>query len=81
MTTHVRPDRASTARVQEAILPAETVRTIRSLARSLGVNRPAVFLGLWTLLLHRYCGDEDILVGMPVLGRPDQRSTTRSATS
>jgi polyketide synthase PksN len=56
---------------QEAALTPETARAVRDLARACAINLPAVFLGAWSLLLHRYAGDDDMLIGMPTLGRPD----------
>jgi amino acid adenylation domain-containing protein len=34
------------------------------------ISHSALFLGVYQLLLHKYTGDHEIIVGMPVLGRP-----------
>ncbi|MEX2631038.1 MAG: amino acid adenylation domain-containing protein [Tistlia sp.] len=57
----------------EASLAPELARRAEALARSLQVNLSVVFLGALKLLLHRYSGEEDILVGMPTAGRPEER--------
>jgi polyketide synthase PksN len=55
----------------EVTLPPETALAVRDLTRACAINFPAVFLGAWSLLLHRYSGDNDMLIGMSTLGRPD----------
>jgi amino acid adenylation domain-containing protein len=39
----------------------------------LAINPSAFFLGVLHILLYRYTGQQDIVVGMPVIGRPDRR--------
>lgn len=46
---------------------------LKYLGSSLNQNLSALLLGVFTLLLHRLSGDEDIAVTMPVAGRPMQR--------
>ncbi len=46
---------------------------VHAAAKKLRVNRPAFFLAVMNILLHRYTAADDILVGMPVMGRPARR--------
>jgi amino acid adenylation domain-containing protein len=55
------------------MLPARTADAIKTLAASLGVNPSILFLGAFSLLLHRLSGDDDLLIGMPTAGRPESR--------
>jgi amino acid adenylation domain-containing protein len=57
----------------ELKLAPELTEKIRALAKSLRVNLSVPFLGVLNMLLHRYSGDDDILVGMPTSGRPESR--------
>ena len=68
------PDRPVTrsASLERTIAP-DLASAADAAARALRVNRPAFFLGALNVLLHRYTGQEDILVGMPVMGRPARR--------
>ncbi len=54
-------------------LTPELSDAIRSLAASQKVNPAVVFLGIYTLLLYRYTGQEDIIVGIPSIGRHQER--------
>lgn len=56
-----------------ATVGAELSRAIATLARSLRINPSVVFLGAYNLLLNRYTSDDDLLIGMPVSGRPEDR--------
>ncbi|MBB3059228.1 non-ribosomal peptide synthetase [Microbulbifer rhizosphaerae] len=58
----------------ERTLPAERVREVDALARSLGVSPFTVCLVACQLLLWRYSGQADFTVGVPVAGRDDPRS-------
>ncbi|MCK4840518.1 MAG: amino acid adenylation domain-containing protein, partial [Methylococcales bacterium] len=57
----------------ELMLTPELSGKVKALAKSLRVNLSVLFLGVLNMLLHRYSGDEDILIGMPILGRPESR--------
>jgi amino acid adenylation domain-containing protein len=57
----------------ELALASDLTEKIRELAKSLRVNLSVLFLGVLNMLLHRYSGDDDILVGMPTSGRPESR--------
>lgn len=54
-------------------MPAELWAASQDCARRLGVDPSAFFLGALQILLYRLGGQEDLLVGMPVLGRPQRR--------
>ncbi|HEY0832741.1 MAG TPA: condensation domain-containing protein, partial [Azospirillum sp.] len=57
----------------EAMLPPALAERVKELAAALRVNPSVIFLGALFLLLHRYTGDDDIVIGVPTLGRPDER--------
>jgi amino acid adenylation domain-containing protein/non-ribosomal peptide synthase protein (TIGR01720 family) len=50
-------------------LPAETTEALRSLARRGQVTFNTLVQGAWSLLLHRYSGDGDVLFGAVTAGR------------
>ncbi|MBA3774588.1 MAG: amino acid adenylation domain-containing protein, partial [Ramlibacter sp.] len=54
-------------------LPNELCRRIAQLCKLRQITPAILFLGLYQLLLHRYTGGDDIIVGMPAMGRPQPR--------
>jgi arthrofactin-type cyclic lipopeptide synthetase C len=56
-----------------ADLPADLSAWVREFSRAHSMPASAIFLALFQLLLHRYTGQDDIIVGMPVMGRASQR--------
>ncbi len=54
-------------------MKSELSKRIKELARSQGVNPSVVLLAAFKVLLFRYTGEEDIIVGMPMLGREEER--------
>lgn len=46
---------------------------LRQLARTQNLTPAVLMLGAYKLLLSRYCGQDDVIVGMPTMGRPDER--------
>ncbi|MFP2957510.1 amino acid adenylation domain-containing protein [Myxococcus sp. 1LA] len=50
-------------------LTAEQTSRLRELARSRQVSLPTVLLALYYALLHRYTRQDDLVVGIPTLGR------------
>ncbi len=50
-------------------VPSEVVRRLSELSRREGATLFMTLLGAYQVLLHRYTGQEDILVGSPVAGR------------
>ena len=59
------------ATLEASIDPALTAQ-LRALARSQRVNLSTLLLGVYKVLLHRYTGQEDLIVGIPSMGRPKQ---------
>ncbi|MBS1159651.1 MAG: pksN [Proteobacteria bacterium] len=57
----------------ERRLPQTLNLAARASARALGIDLSAFFLGALQILLYRYTGQTDILIGVPTLGRPAQR--------
>lgn len=52
-------------------IPADLVARIDAVARDRGVTRFMVLLAALQVVLHRYTGESDVLVGAPVAGRDD----------
>ncbi len=50
-------------------LPAELTRDLRALSRTHGATMFTTLLAALQVLLYRYCGQEDIQIGVPVRGR------------
>ncbi len=57
---------------QHITIPAEITAELSAFARQHQLTLSTLFQGAWTLALSRYCGDEDILFGLTVSGRPAQ---------
>jgi len=57
----------------ETILEPVLAGHLKQLANHYAVNLSMVFLAAFKVLLFRYTGQDDILVGMPTQGRPQQR--------
>jgi amino acid adenylation domain-containing protein len=55
--------------LRSAALDAETSARVRQLAAASGATLFATLLAAFMALLHRYCGQDDILVGCPAAGR------------
>jgi amino acid adenylation domain-containing protein/non-ribosomal peptide synthase protein (TIGR01720 family) len=51
-------------------IDADRTRRLESLAREHGASLYMVLLGAYVTLLHRLSGAEDLIVGLPVAGRP-----------
>ena len=54
-------------------LPVDLCRQLKQLAAAQRVNASVLFLALYKVLLHRYSGETDIIVGMPTMRRPHER--------
>lgn len=54
------------------VLPHELSRALRALAHDTGSTLYAVLLAAYNILLSKYSGQEDIVVGSPVAGRTHQ---------
>ncbi|WP_374090560.1 amino acid adenylation domain-containing protein [Methylomicrobium lacus] len=69
-TDHPRPPVRSTHGASRKFsLRPERVEQLRSLAQARGVTPFMLYLAVFQVLLHRYTGQEDILVGSPSAGR------------
>jgi amino acid adenylation domain-containing protein len=55
--------------VVSADLPAADLRRLRAVAREEGATPFMALLAVFVLLLHRYSGQDDLTVGVPVAGR------------
>jgi amino acid adenylation domain-containing protein len=55
--------------LRAAALDAETSARVRQLAAASGATLFATLLAAFMALLHRYCGQDDLLVGCPAAGR------------
>jgi acyl carrier protein len=55
---------------REACLPATATAALQSLARQHHLTLNTLMQGVWTLLLSRYSGEEDIVFGITAAGRP-----------
>jgi amino acid adenylation domain-containing protein len=49
------------------------LRMVQGICLKLGVNPSVFYLGVLKILLYRYTGQQDIVVGMPAVARPDSR--------
>ncbi|WP_226001895.1 non-ribosomal peptide synthetase, partial [Paenibacillus sp. BJ-4] len=54
-------------------LPQEWAERAKSFARAQHTSLSTVLLGAYIVLLNQYSGQEDIIVGMPTMVRPEQR--------
>ncbi len=67
----VRRDLAAGPRYEETIrLPADVTAQLQSMARQERLTMSTVVQGAWALLLSRYSGEEDVVFGATVAGRP-----------
>ena len=57
-------------REQTIALSTETTAQLQVLARDYRVTTNTILLGAWALLLSRYSGEDDVLFGATVSGRP-----------
>jgi len=54
-------------------LPEDLSSWVREFARTHALPPSVIFLGLFQFLLHRYTNQDDVIVGMPVMGRAAQK--------
>jgi NRPS condensation-like uncharacterized protein len=65
-----RPDSASyRGSICKKTMPRSTFDAVVALARSQGATPYAAFLALLKIVLHRYTGQSDLIVGTPISGR------------
>ncbi len=67
------PFRDYKGRTYETSLTLELSRQIKSFSQSHQVNPSVVFLAIFKTLLYRYTYQQDIIVGMPTMGRSQER--------
>ncbi len=72
LTVDQPPDEAEEERYEEVdrVLSQELTQQLRELARSQRVTLSTLIHGAWALLLSRYSGEEDVVFGATVSGRP-----------
>ena len=69
-TDHPRPAVQSYRGTREAVeLPGELLERLRALGRSEGATLYMTLLGAFQVLLSKYSGGEDVVVGSPIAGR------------
>jgi amino acid adenylation domain-containing protein len=69
-TDRPRPPVQSFRGARESVrLPAEVPAVLRALGREEGATLFMVLMAAWQVLLHRYSGADDLVVGTPVAGR------------
>ncbi|MBD3307338.1 amino acid adenylation domain-containing protein [candidate division KSB3 bacterium] len=56
----------------ETQLSQDTTQTLRSLAQEHHLTLNTIFQGAWAMLLHRYSGEEEVVFGTTVSGRPPE---------
>ncbi|WP_344591679.1 non-ribosomal peptide synthase/polyketide synthase [Actinomadura vinacea] len=61
--------RSSAGALETFVVPAETARALRALAREHGSTVFMTLLAAFDVFLGRYCGVDDVVVGTPVAGR------------
>ncbi|MFJ2151800.1 amino acid adenylation domain-containing protein [Streptomyces microflavus] len=66
------PDAPHVGEVHTSRLPKERAAAIAAFAASHDISPGIFFLAAFLTLLHRYTGSEDLVVGMPVAGRPTE---------
>ena len=50
-------------------VPAATVATLNDVATSIGVSRSSLLIAAFAAYLHRYTGERDVVLGLPVTAR------------
>ncbi|MFD3970407.1 amino acid adenylation domain-containing protein [Streptomyces cyaneofuscatus] len=66
------PDAPHVGEVHTSRLPEEQAAAIAAFTASQGISPGIFFLAAFLTLLHRYTGSEDLVIGMPVAGRPTE---------
>ncbi|MGA5045398.1 amino acid adenylation domain-containing protein [Streptomyces arboris] len=67
------PDAPHVGEVHTSRLPKEQAAAIAAFTASHEISPGIFFLAAFLTLLHRYTGNEDLVIGMPVAGRPTER--------
>ncbi|PVC81635.1 non-ribosomal peptide synthetase [Streptomyces sp. CS090A] len=66
------PDAPHVGEVHTSRLPEERAAAVAAFTASHGISPGSFFLAAFLTLLHRYTGSEDLVIGMPVAGRPTE---------
>ncbi|WP_371930646.1 amino acid adenylation domain-containing protein [Streptomyces poriferorum] len=66
------PDALHSGEVHTSRLPKEQAAAIAAFTASHEISPGIFFLAAFLTLLHRYTGSEDLVIGMPVAGRPTE---------
>ncbi|MDJ0460312.1 non-ribosomal peptide synthetase [Streptomyces sp. H27-C3] len=64
------PGAAAVGKTARLALPMALAAEVRDLCAARGVKPAVLFLAVYELLLHRYSGERDLIVGVPSMGRP-----------
>lgn len=63
------PQQTYNGSLQAALLPAALTEKVNALARAYGVSLPTMLMAAFQVLLYRYSGQKDLIVGLPAFGR------------
>ncbi|MFH8377913.1 amino acid adenylation domain-containing protein [Streptomyces cyaneofuscatus] len=66
------PDAPHVGEVHTSRLPEERAAAVAAFTASQGISPGIFFLAAFLTLLHRHTGSEDLVIGMPVAGRPTE---------
>jgi len=55
---------------QATLLNREYCKLVKDKCRQLRINPSTMFLGVFQMLLERYSGEHDLVIGVPTMGRP-----------
>lgn len=58
--------------IETLLLDADLTQRLKAFAAQQGVTLYMLLLAVFKVLLHRYSGQQDIIVGSPMIGRPKQ---------
>ncbi|MGW0548126.1 amino acid adenylation domain-containing protein [Streptomyces altiplanensis] len=64
------PGTAAAGETARLALTPELAAEVRDLCAAHGIKPAVLFLAVYELLLHRYSGERDLIVGVPSMGRP-----------
>jgi len=67
------PGEAIDGRSLERVLDAPLAQAVKRAATALGITPASLLLGAMAILLYRHTGQEDMLIGVPTLRRPERR--------
>ncbi len=67
------PGEAIDGRSLERVLDAPLAQAAKRTAAALGITPASLLLGVMAILLYRHTGQEDMLIGVPTLRRPERR--------